>query len=253
MATLRTRAYYLKEYVELGRSPADIATEHGTYPSKIRRELQKFKIKLRDKSAAQKNAISKGRHLHPTKGKKRDVEVRHKISASMAKAWDDMDDAERQRRIEISRTQWNEMSDSKKTEFKRLAAKAVRDAGEFGSKLEQFVRDKLVPLGFKIEFHATVHEHKVDIYLPNEKIAIDIHGPTHFLPIWGEDYLLKRQEEDSQKIKCLIDEGVVFIRVIHAAKTIAEVDKNMLVIRLLCFIADPPKKKKERLVQLEIN
>jgi very-short-patch-repair endonuclease len=253
MAKLRTKAYYKTEYVDKERSPADIADEHNTYPNKIRREIRAFGFALRDKSEAQKAAIKNGRHLHPTKGKTRDITVRHKISASMARVWDDMSDAERQRRIDIGRQQWDKMPKSKKEEFKKLAAKAVRDASEHGSKLEQFIRDKLVAIEFHVEFHPTIDDHKVDLYLEHEGVVIDIHGPTHFLPIWGEDYLLKRQEEDGRKIKAFIDKGLTFIRVVHAAKTISEVDKIVLLERIVSYVANPPKKKKDKLIQLEVQ
>lgn len=253
MPQRRSRQYYLEEYVKKERSLADIAEEHGTYTNKIRRELRAYRITLRDKSAAQKAAIKNGRHVHPTKGKERDVEVRHKISASMAKVWDDMSDEERKRRIDIGREQWDNMPNAKKEEFKKLAAKAVRDASENGSKLEQFIRDKLIGVGYTVEFHSIIDDHKIDIALPVEKVVIDIHGPTHFLPIWGEEYLLRRQEEDGKKIKAFINKGLTFIRVIHTAKTISEVDRIVLMTRILGYIADPPKKKKDKLIQLEVQ
>lgn len=250
---IRSKAYYKTEYVEKERSPADIADEHNTYPNKIRREIRAFGFALRDKSEAQKAAIKNGRHLHPTKGKTRGVEVRHKISASMARVWDDMTDDERTRRIEIGKTQWKKMTSPKKEEFKRLAAKAVRDASENGSKLEQFIRDSLIGIGFAVEFHATIHTHKVDLYLQHEGVVIDIHGPTHFFPIWGEEYLAKRQEEDSKKIKTFIDKGLTFIRVVHTAKTISEVDRIVLLERIVSYVTNPPKKKKDKLIQLEVQ
>jgi very-short-patch-repair endonuclease len=253
MAKLRTKAYYKKEYIEKERSPADIADEHNTYPNKIRREIRSFGFTLRDKSEAQKAAIKNGRHLHPTKGKTRDITVRHKISASMARVWDDMSDGERSRRVQIGKTQWKQTSPAKKEEFKKLAAKAVRDASEHGSKLEQFIRDKLIEAGFYVEFHATIDDCKVDLYLEHNGVVVDIHGPTHFLPIWGEEYLAKRQEEDERKIKLFIDKGLTFIRVVHAAKTISEVDKIVLLERIVSCVVNPPKKKKDKLIQLEVQ
>lgn len=80
---MRTKPYYQKEYVEKERSIHDLAREHKTYPNKIRREILECGYALRDKSAAQKAALKSGRHKHPTKGRKRPLEVRLKISATI--------------------------------------------------------------------------------------------------------------------------------------------------------------------------
>lgn len=81
---MRSRNYYEKEYINKERSIHDIAKEHKTYPNKIRRELKTYGFELRDKSAAQKAALKSGRHKHPTRGKRRPMEVRLKIAVSVS-------------------------------------------------------------------------------------------------------------------------------------------------------------------------
>lgn len=83
---IRNKIYYEVEYNEKLRSVRDIAEEHGTYPNKIRREILSHGYHLRDKSAAQKAALQSGRHKHPTKGRARPLEVKLKISNSVAEA-----------------------------------------------------------------------------------------------------------------------------------------------------------------------
>lgn len=258
---IRTSVYYLREYIQKERSPADIAKEHDTYPNKIRREIQSFGYRLRDKSTAQKVAIKHGRNSHPTEGKTRSADERRKISASMAKAWDDMDDIERRRRTEIGKRQWAKMPKAKREEFKRLAAKAVRQASEEGSKLERFIATGLGTAGYNILFHIPTmlgKEEKVmvDILIPDMKVAIDVHGPTHFMPIWGEERLEKTEKEDAEKMKLFVSNGFVFFRVIHMAKTVSEVDKQVLlevILAKLENIKNKFPKRGERLVQLEVN
>jgi intein-encoded DNA endonuclease-like protein len=59
----------IKLYNSGNYSTYELAEKFETYPNKIRRILRKNGIPLRSKSAAQKNALKKGRASHPTKGK----------------------------------------------------------------------------------------------------------------------------------------------------------------------------------------
>jgi hypothetical protein len=58
----------MMEYSTDNVSITALAKKHNTYENKIRRILLKNGVKLRDKSEAQKLALSSGRHSHPTKG-----------------------------------------------------------------------------------------------------------------------------------------------------------------------------------------
>jgi len=42
---------------------------------------------------------------------------------------------------------------------------------------------------------------ELDIYLPTAKLAIELNGPVHYFPIYGEERLTKVQVRDSQKHK----------------------------------------------------
>ena len=46
---------------------------------------------------------------------------------------------------------------------------------------------------------------ELDIYMPTIKLAIELNGPVHYLPIFGEDRLNKQQSRDSIKIKEAIE------------------------------------------------
>jgi len=77
-----------KMYETENKSFQDIASELGTYANKIRRDAIKYKIKIRDKSDAQKNALKTGKHKHPTKGTVRDDDTKNKIGMAVLKSWE---------------------------------------------------------------------------------------------------------------------------------------------------------------------
>lgn len=81
-------------YVTEKKSFADIATIYGTYSNRIRRDAKKLQINIRDKSEAQKNALTTGKHSHPTKGKTRSSETKEKIGLSVLQSWENLSDEE---------------------------------------------------------------------------------------------------------------------------------------------------------------
>mgnify|MGYP001606126201 CR=1 FL=1 len=68
--------------------------------------------------------------------------------------------------------------------------------------------DYLVDAGFAVQFHKqqlVSHEQlELDLYLPALGVAIEIDGPSHFLPIYGEDALMKTQLASQVKNGLLI-------------------------------------------------
>ena len=82
-------------YENKNKSTYEIAKEFDTYPNKIRRILIKNGCEMKDKSAAQKNALKQGVASHPTKGKKRSEKTKLKISESQAKVWENLSEEER--------------------------------------------------------------------------------------------------------------------------------------------------------------
>ena len=105
----------VKLYNSGNYSTYELAEKFNTYPNKIRRILRKNGVPLRTKSAAQKNALRKGRASHPTKGKNQSEATKRKISDSQGKVWDEMSDEERQRRSDNGREAWNKKVRTRKT------------------------------------------------------------------------------------------------------------------------------------------
>lgn len=206
-----------KLYSQDKKSFSQIAEQLETYSNKIRRDAIKFHIDIRDKSAAQKNALKLGTIKHPTEGKKRSDEVRSKIGLSVMNNWENMSEQEIAIRQQKSRDQWSKMNQDQKENMVKMANKAVRVASKTGSKLEKFLLNQLIANNIKVDFHK---EHnllntklQIDIFLPEINIAIEVDGPSHFLPVWGDDVLKRNIKYDNKKTGLLLGKGCSIIRV----------------------------------------
>jgi very-short-patch-repair endonuclease len=204
-------------YLKDKKSFQDIADLLSTYPNKIRRDAIKMGIPIRDKSAAQSNALSSGKHKHPTKGTPRSDTTKHKIGLAVMSSWDNLSNKERKQRQENSKQLWNNLDEEEKKHRLSLAHQAVRDSSKQGSKLEKFLLEKLLSDGYKVDFHKeqilSNTKLQIDLFLPTMSIAIEVDGPSHFLPVWGEDTLQKNIEYDRKKNGLLIGKGLKLIRI----------------------------------------
>jgi very-short-patch-repair endonuclease len=225
LLSAKGRDFLVEEYGNKARSTYDIATELETYANMVRRALVFHAIPLRDKGTAQKAALDSGRHIHPTKGTKRSQAVKEAISESMAKAWQGMSQADKDSRVEKARQQWQAMSVSEQENLRSLASEGMRRAAVDGSRLEQYLVVCLKAAGYQVEFHreflVVAEKMHVDIYLPKLKTAIEIDGPSHFLPIWGEEELAKRIAADNRKTGLLVQNGLACIRIKNMSKNLS--------------------------------
>ncbi len=226
------KAYLQEEYVNKNRSTYDIAKELNTYPNKVRRALIEHEIDLRDKSTAQKEALKSGRHSHPTEGTKRKQVTKNKISSTVASIWSNLTSNEKSNRQKQAKEFWESIPESKKEFMRREAAKAIRKAAVEGSEVEKYIMLSLILDGYKVDFHKefliTKEMTHVDIFLPELRTAIEIDGPTHFFPIWGEENLIKTQKADNVKNSLLLEREFVVIRIKHLRKNISEIYKRKL-------------------------
>lgn len=204
-------------YVNRKKSFADIAKEYDTYPNKIRRDAKSFNIVIRDKSEAQKNALVSGKHKHPTKGQKRSDQVKDKIGNSVMNSWDKLSEDELKARKQIAKNNWDKLSDIQKNNMQKAATTAVREASKVGSKLEKYFLSALLKDGYVVEFHKeqTLVNTKlqIDLFLPKLNIAIEVDGPSHFEPVWGQDALEKNITYDNKKEGLIIGRGWYLIRI----------------------------------------
>ena len=54
---------------------------------------------------------------------------------------------------------------------------------------------------------------EIDLYIPGLQTIIEVDGPSHFLPIWGQEKLDKQINADLRKTGTLLTKGYVVIRV----------------------------------------
>ena len=206
-----------KMYVDEKLSFSTMAQQLNTYANKIRRDAIKYKIPIRDKSQAQSNALATGAHKHPTKGTKRTDNTKDKIGKSVMAAWDNIDEKELARRKRNSKKLWNSLSDDEKQNRLNLANQAVRNSSKVGSKLEHYLLEQLIKDGFKVDFHKeqilSNTKLQIDLFLPTMNIALEVDGPSHFLPVWGNDVLARNQKYDKKKTGLIIGKGLKLIRV----------------------------------------
>lgn len=211
------KAILIDLYIKEKMSFATIAQQFQTYANKIRRDAVKFGIDIRDKSEAQKNALATGSHSHPTKGKKRPDETKQQIGASVMKAWDSLSENELNLRKEQSRKNWENLDEDTKENILKMANSAVRQASKTGSKLEKYLLDRLLHDSYKVDFHKeqTLSNTKlqIDLFLPALNIAIEVDGPSHFEPVWGDDSLKRNKKYDSKKEGLIIGKGWHLIRI----------------------------------------
>lgn len=206
-----------KYYIEQKKSLGEIAKLFDTYANKIRRDAIKLKIKIRDKSEAQKNALHSGKSDHPTQGKKRPDKVKQKIGLSVLHSWANLDDTEIEHRKNKARINWENKSDNEKADILRQANAAVREAGKTGSKLERFLFNKLLESGLNVEFHKEQSilntKLQIDLFIPKLNVAIEVDGPSHFEPVWGDDALKRNRKYDDKKTGLILGKGLYLIRI----------------------------------------
>lgn len=208
-----------------GESSKSLADKYNTYPNKIVRILKKYGVQLRSPSEAQKIALQQGRSEHPTAGKKADDETRLKQSETQARRWKHMDEGKKEQFKAGARTRWEERPLESKRAMLTKAGQALQKASKEGSKAEKYINKMLQKQGYTVIMHKKgliPGEYELDLYLPDLGIVIELDGPQHFLPIFGEDLLLKNIKYDSVKNGLLIGRGLSVIRVKYIVKHLSD-------------------------------
>lgn len=248
------------QYHTNNRSMQHIADELGTTRQRVRRALIRLDVEIKDKSKAQKDALQSGRAKHPTEGTERPEEVRLRISEAVAADWANADEETLRHRSEKAKQQWAAMPQHKRDELLKLARDAVRVSAKEGSQLEKFLRDGLTKAGYDVKYHMkgiipNVNL-EVDMFLPTLHTAIEIDGPSHFLPIWGEENLQKNIQSDLEKTGLLLSQGFVVVRVKQLSSNVSQILKRKLLTSVLDEVKKIetkfPTNKNKRLIELEV-
>ena len=249
----------IKMYSKQKMSTYEIAKHLNTYPNKIRRVLLKNGIHMNDKSTAQKNAIKNGTAKIPTKGRCRSKEEKLKISSSLKKRWSEISEDDYNEHVRKAKERWSNLSESTKRSMNEAAIKAIQKAGKEGSKLEKFLVEELRNYGHEVRPHVKnliPNENlEIDMYFPNIKLIVEIDGPSHFMPIWGEDKLKKQIKADAHKTGLILSKGFAIIRVKSLADSISLSSREELkdnLINLLDKIKKKFPKQSDRYIEIEI-
>jgi len=251
-------SYVIKKYSE-GSSTIQLAKELDTYPKKIERILKKNNQKIRTRSESQKLAIEQGRSKHPTEGMKRSEAEKIAISKGVEKAWQNMSEQDRETFSKNAKDRWDNIPDSKKREMQEKAGRALRMACLEGSKQEKFLQGKLQELGYEVVMHKKgliEGNFEIDLLLPELNTIIEVDGPQHFLPYFGEAKLAETIKMDSIKNGLLVSRGFCVIRVKYLCKNMSKAVERKLwdvVSTEVEKVANkfPPKTK--RFIEVEVS
>lgn len=76
--------------------------------------------------------------------------------------------------------------------------------------IEDFIKTRFPDLEF-ITNDRTIIERELDFYFPTINLAIEINGPTHYRPIYGNVKLATTQHNDTRKILSCRDKGILLV------------------------------------------
>ena len=192
--------------------------EDNYYPVKISRILNKLNVDVRSKSDAQKEILKCGKK-HPTKGRERTDEEKENISRGQDKYWNDLDEIERDKKrkefADRAKKKWEGLSSDEQFDIMAKMKKGAMASRKEGSKFEKELMRELKTRGYVVTNRVKIEQGKnteIDILLsPN--FAIELDGPTHFIPIYGEDNLLKVIKKDEEKNLLIRGAGFYLCRV----------------------------------------
>ena len=206
-------------YEDEGQSLRRVSKALGVSLATLSRFMDRHGVIKRNKAAAQKNFLKT--NDHQMKGRSHTDATKQKISHGLGEFWESLTDKETEaikKKIGSAwRRKWAAMSDNeRKTMMESLASKA-KEAQGTGSRLERYIAEHLKQRGYVIEertdYYTAGKEFEVDLALPKQKIAMEIDGPTHFLPIHGEKVLQKQQERDNRKDMLILSSGYSVLRI----------------------------------------
>jgi len=215
----------MREDYESGSSMGEVAKKYKRSQSTVHRIFKKLGVKIRSASEAQKLALQTGRSKNPTAGVGHSVEARVSMSDKAANRWARMTPAERDKFKKSAKERWAKLSDADKKEMLRLAGVALRRVATEGSEIERYLESALIDAGFVVIKHVKNFmggEYEIDLLLKEDGIAIELDGPHHFLPIFGDERLEKTMKFDAAKNGSLIGMGLTIIRVRCMYKNLTE-------------------------------
>lgn len=206
-------------YHDKGLSMRAISKELEVPLATLSRFMKKYGISSRSKAQAQKNFLRENNHQ--MSGHKHSSDTKEKISKGLGEFWDGLTDEQteeiKHKMGSAWKKKWASMNDNqRRSTMENLSNKAKEAAGQ-GSKLERFIAGELKNRGYTVEERSVNYtagkSFEVDIALPKERIAIEVDGPTHFIPVYGEEHLEQQQDRDARKDENILSTGYSVLRI----------------------------------------
>lgn len=211
----------LKKDYEDGASVSVISKKYGVSPSMVSRRLKAMGVKMRTASEATKMALEQGRLVSPTKGKGHSDKARERMSKGRSEAWERGGEKARQEMSEIAKAKWAKKTEAEKSNLRSAAGRALRETGINGSAAENYLFKTLGANGYVVEHHnkqLMAGSYEIDLLLPDLGIVIELDGPQHYSPIFGDERFEKTKLYDTTKNGALIAKGLKVIRIKYVAK-----------------------------------
>lgn len=221
----------LKELYQI-HSLETLALELGTSKSTARRMLLRAGIQPRSKSEAQKLALEEGRADHPSEGKTLSEETKTRIGEANAARWEELSEEEKVARAARSRDAWFERPEAERKLTHQKAVDGLLHAAKHGSKIERFIAEQLMGMGYKVYMHQKLavlgENYHVDIVIPEKRVVVEVDGPMHRDIVWDSETLRKKQEQDSLKNGQLMSSGWRILRIKWTARNATKVQCRKL-------------------------
>ncbi len=177
-----------------------LAKEKGVHANTLRREMIKAGIPIKTRSESLKVAYSTGQ-IVARSGFTLTDEHRTQISK-----------ANKGKVIGLRNTT-NNLIINRAEAMRGRGASGNREAAKKGSKFERILVEKFQALGYNVTPQFVLDSYKIDLMFIKEKIAIEIDGPSHREPIYGEDKLANTMAKDKAKDEAMINKGYSIIRI----------------------------------------
>lgn len=233
------REFYKIHYIDEQLSTyaiAELLTERlgrKVNPNKVRDDLLYYGFTLRTRGEAQKAAFETGRQVPVMLGKTLSDDERQRISAGMIQGYINKDsDDYRAKRSCVAKDRYDKLDESSKEAFREKSQKALLESSKKGSKLERWLHSELEILGYSVEpqfqFAIANENLRIDLFLPDEKIAIECDGIFHRQDVYGDREKFEQLvERDRQKDALLLANGYKIIR-IEYEKQLSKARKTLL-------------------------